>query len=174
MNDNPISVTYCINHPEVETTLRCNRCERPICARCAVLTPTGYRCKDCVHGQQKTFDTTEWYDYPLTFLVVAVLSFIGSLIVPSLGFFTIFLAPVVGVIIAEITRVVIRRRRSMRLYKWAAASAIIGSIPNLLLLLANMLLSGSFGALLPLVWQGLYVFTIVSTIYYRLAGIQIR
>ena len=36
--------TYCANHPTVETTLRCNKCGKPICAKCAIRTPTGYRC----------------------------------------------------------------------------------------------------------------------------------
>ena len=36
--------TYCANHPGVETSLRCNKCGKPICAKCAVRTPTGYRC----------------------------------------------------------------------------------------------------------------------------------
>jgi hypothetical protein len=39
--------------PDRETYLRCNRCERHICTSCAVLTPTGYRCKNCVRGAQK-------------------------------------------------------------------------------------------------------------------------
>ena len=51
---------YCYVHPDRETGLRCNRCERPICADCAVLTPTGYRCKECVREQKKVFDTAEW------------------------------------------------------------------------------------------------------------------
>src|SRR5688572_1664775 len=33
---------YCVNHPDTETLLRWNRCERPICLRCAVLTDVGY------------------------------------------------------------------------------------------------------------------------------------
>ena len=55
----------CYNHPQRETMLRCNRCERPICSECAVLTPTGYRCKECIRGQQKTFDTSRPLDLPL-------------------------------------------------------------------------------------------------------------
>ncbi len=47
--------TYCANHPGVETSLRCNKCGKPICAKCAVRTPTGYRCKECVRGQLKDF-----------------------------------------------------------------------------------------------------------------------
>src|SRR5512140_1228893 len=92
---------YCVNHPNVETSLRCNRCERPICTQCAVLTPTGYRCKDCVRGQQKIFETAQVYDYPLAFIVAAILGFVGSLIASRFGFFTIFLAPIAGTVIAE-------------------------------------------------------------------------
>ena len=54
---------YCYVHPTRETSLRCNNCERPICAQCAVRTPTGYRCKECVRERQKTFETAEWYDF---------------------------------------------------------------------------------------------------------------
>lgn len=37
----------CYRHPKVETTLRCSRCEKYICPDCAVLTPVGYRCREC-------------------------------------------------------------------------------------------------------------------------------
>ena len=32
---------YCANHPTIATSLRCNRCNKPICHKCAVLTPVG-------------------------------------------------------------------------------------------------------------------------------------
>jgi len=81
---------YCANHPNVETSLRCRSCEKPICAKCAVLTPTGYKCKECVRGQQKVFNTAVWYDYVLAFVIAGVLSYIGSLITGRLGWFIIF------------------------------------------------------------------------------------
>lgn len=161
----------CVNHPNVETTLRCNRCEKPICTKCAVLTPTGYRCKECVRGQQKIFDTTNWYDYPLAFSVVVVLAYIGSRIIPSLGFFSIFLAPVAGVIIAEAARFVVRRRRSQRLSQVVVAATIIGCLP--LLLLVGLSVLAAPGALLSLVWQGVYTFILVTTVTYRFAGIRL-
>jgi DNA-directed RNA polymerase subunit RPC12/RpoP len=37
----------CAEHPDVETRLRCSRCGKPICPRCAVRTPVGMRCPDC-------------------------------------------------------------------------------------------------------------------------------
>ena len=173
MSDAPPTL-FCANHPAVETSLRCNNCEKPICPKCAVRNPTGYRCRDCVRGQQKVFDTANWYDFPLAFIITAALSLVGSLIVPRLSFFTIFIAPIAGVIIAEAVRLVIRRRRSSSLFATAAAGAVVGSLPPLLYLLPNLLLGGGFGGILGLVWQGLYIFIVTSTIYYRLRGINIR
>ena len=85
---------YCYVHPSRETTLRCNNCERPICAQCAVRTPTGYRCRECVKGQQKAFNTSEWYDYVTGFIVAALLSAVAGFLVTlisGIGFFGWFL-----------------------------------------------------------------------------------
>ena len=41
------TTTYCQRHPDVETELRCGRCETLICPRCLVYTPAGVRCPDC-------------------------------------------------------------------------------------------------------------------------------
>jgi hypothetical protein len=167
------AILYCVNHPSVETSLRCNNCDRPICAKCAVLTPTGYRCKDCVRSQQKVFDTAVWYDFPLGFGVAAILSYLGSLLIPIVGFFTIFLAPVAGVAIAEAVRRTIHRRRSKSLFATAAAGAALGGLLRLL----GPLLGVFFGAgahWIDLIWFGFYTITITSTVYYRLKGINIR
>lgn len=175
-----VPTLYCVNHPKVETNLRCSRCERPICTRCAVLTPTGYRCKDCVHSQQKTFDTAQWIDYPLAFAVATVLGYLGSLVAGVMGFFTIFLAPIAGVIIAEAVRFVIRRRRSKRLFQVATAGAALGSLPAIFRALLPILLASTGGnlgvgvafTLLPLAWQAVYTFLVTSTVFYRLSGIR--
>jgi hypothetical protein len=133
-----------------------------------------------VSGQQKTFNTAEWYDYPLAFVVVAVLAFIGSQLVQVIGFFTILFAPVAGVVIGEAARIVIRRRRSKRLFQIATAGVIIGCLPVLLSQVGYALLTfsqigfGGFGSLLSLLWIVLYVIIVTSTVYYRLSGIKIR
>lgn len=170
---------YCANHPNVETTLRCNRCEKPICSKCAIQTPTGYRCPECVRGQLKVFNTSVWYDYPLAISIAGILSFLGSRLVVYLGFFTIFVAPIAGVIIAEAVRLVIRRRRSKSIFQLSAIAVAIGSLPIILVYVVGNLLVFSqgriagFGLLFPLIWQGLYTFIVTSTVYYRLGGIQI-
>ncbi|MEW6181265.1 MAG: B-box zinc finger protein [Chloroflexota bacterium] len=165
---------YCVNHPNRETLLRCNRCERPICVECAVLTETGYRCRDCLRGQQKKFETARWMDYPLALAVAGVLGFLGSLLTSYLGFFTIFLAPIAGVIIAEAIRSVTGKRRARLLYNLATLAAGAGSaILPLINLLATVMGLSLFN-LLGLIWQVLYVALVTSTIFYRLTGIQIR
>jgi hypothetical protein len=171
---------YCANHPQTPTRLRCNRCEKPICPKCAVQTPTGYRCKECVRGQQKIFDTAQWYDYPLAFLTIAILTYLGSLIVNRVGFFTIFLAPVAGLVIGEASRWIVRRRRSKKLTSVAIGAVIVGCLPMILTVFWSMLiifseigLSGA-GYLFTLLWQGVYLFMVSSAVYYRLSGIKIR
>ncbi len=177
MTETPPATLYCANHPDRETHLRCNRCEKPICTQCAVLTPTGYRCKECVRGQQKIFETAKTIDYPVAFIITAVLSYLGRRLAPYAGFFIIFLAPVAGVIIAEIVRFAVRRRRSRTLSQIVILAAILGALPTFGLLLLSLLLGGLGGGsltiLLPLLYQGLYLFLVTSTAYYRLAGIQI-
>ncbi len=161
-----VAKIYCANHPDVETTLRCNRCEKPICAKCAVLTPTGYRCKDCIRGQQKIFDTATWVDYPLMISIVAVLAFLGSLIAYRTSFLVILLAPAAGAGIAEIARLITRRRRSRRLFLLAGGAAIAGCIPIGLQFIFHLNLFG-------LIWHLAYAVLMTSALYARLAGIRI-
>jgi hypothetical protein len=158
---------YCANHPQTETMLRCNRCEKPICSKCAQLTDTGYRCKECVRGQQRAFETAEIIDYPIAFVVAAVLSYIGSLIAPRLTFFVIILGPIAGTIVAEAVRFAIRKRRANNLFITAAAGALIGSLPGILGQILAMNLLG-------VLWYGIYTFTVTSAVYYRLRGMVFR
>lgn len=173
------SPLYCATHPQVETTLRCNRCEKLICPKCAVLTPTGYRCKDCVRGQQKVFETVRVYDYPVAFVVTAFLSFLGSQVAAVMGFFVLFIAPMAGVIIAEAVRFVIRKRRGRYLAWTAAAAAVIGALPVFFSTLGGIITwmnytgVGGAGAFVSLLWPGVYAVMVASTVYYRLSGIRI-
>ena len=169
-----MTTLYCANHPTVETTLRCNRCEKAICARCAVKTPTGYRCKECVRSQMKIFDTAVWYDYPLGFAAAAFLSLIASFLMSLLGFigffglFIIFAAaPTAGVIIAEGARIAIRRRRSQALFFTIVAGVVLGAIPSIF---ANVFI---YFQLFPLVFQGIYLLLAIPTVYSRLSGLQL-
>lgn len=171
MTDTNIPTLYCANHPAVETTLRCNRCEKPICPDCAVLTPTGYRCKECVKSQQKIFDTAETRDFILGFLVAAILSWLASLLfllISVIGFFGFIIAmaaaPTAGVIISEGVRMATRKHRSRALFITIAVAVVAGSLPVILLNLTNL-----YG----LIFQGIYLALVLPTVFYRLSGIQL-
>ena len=164
---------YCYVHPNRETSLRCNNCNRPICASCAVRTPTGYRCKECVRERQKTFDTSEWYDYVLGFVVAGVLSAVATFLVSligGIGFFgwiIIFAgAPTAGVMIAEGVRLVTRRRRSRSLFITVAAGVVLGALPVILIQVLR-------GDLFGILFQVIYLVIAVPLVYTRLSGIQL-
>jgi hypothetical protein len=169
---------YCYRHPSRETMLRCNNCGQPICAQCAILTPTGYRCPECVRGQQKKFNTAGVLDYVFAPVMAVVLSFIGSYIVQFLGFFTIFLAPIAGGIIAEGVKLVIRNRRSKTLFYIIAGAVVLGALPMLLSPVLSLLFGMQFGTgsvfgLLRLVYQVVYVVLCTGTVFYRLSGFRL-
>jgi hypothetical protein len=167
--------TYCANHPDRETSLRCNNCNKLICAQCAVHTPTGYRCRECVRGRQKAFETATGADYVLAFVVAALLSAVGGYIAARIGFFSVLLAPAAGSLIAEAVRAVTGRRRSPLLFRTAAIGVGLGAAPFVVLPLSYALIGGGgFGALLSVLWPLLYASFASSTAYYRLAGIQMN
>lgn len=164
---------YCANHPTVETALRCNRCEKPICVKCAVKTPIGYRCKECVRSQQKVFDTSEMIDYPIGFVVALFLSLVASGLIGLLGFIgfygwfiLIVAAPTAGLIIAEVLRRAIRRHRSTALYATIFAALVLGALPVVIAHLVEYDLSG-------LIVQAIYVIFVIPTVYSSLSGIRL-
>jgi tetratricopeptide (TPR) repeat protein len=92
-------VLYCANHPNVETVLRCNRCGKPICTRCAVSTPVGYRCRECVGQQQSSFYPGGTLDYVIGGVVAFILSGVASYLLTLVGvwFFALILGPAAGI-----------------------------------------------------------------------------
>jgi hypothetical protein len=138
-----------------------------------VRTPTGYRCKECVRDRQKTFDTSEWYDFVSGFIVAAVLSGIASFLVTligRIGFFGWFLiaagAPMAGVLISESVRTVTRKRRSRPLFITVAVAVVLGALPVILFQLA-------IGNIFGLLFQVIYLVIVVPLVFTRLSGIQL-
>jgi hypothetical protein len=163
---------HCENHPGVETYLRCNRCAKPICTRCAVRTPVGYRCKECVRAQQRTYyDDFGLQQYGIAAAVALPLAILAGWIVPRLGWFTLFLGPVTGTVIARAVRWALRRKRGeMTWLVVCGAIAIGGAIPVaqqaiLPLLAPGGTVSWSIGLLLSLLWAAVYVATAAGAAY---------
>jgi hypothetical protein len=123
---------YCANHPSVETWLRCNKCNKPICTKCAVQTPVGFRCKECVRTQQAVYFNAERWDTPIAFALSAALTAIATPIVGGLlsiaGFFGLLIAFMLGSgagsLLAQVIRRAINRRRG-RYLGWAAVGGVV-------------------------------------------------
>ena len=169
--------TTCYIHPTRETVLRCNRCEKPICNECAVLTPTGYRCKNCVKTQQKVFDfsfnNATKLDLVLGPLIALILSGVGSAVLGFFGFFgfyIIFIAPLLGWGIASLVRRVVHNRRSKLLYRLVGAGFLAGS---LFLPAATLILLGGHN-IFGLLWPLAYAVLITAAGYSNISGIAIR
>jgi len=171
-------ITTCANHPDRETGLRCNRCGKPICSECAVLTPVGYRCKQCVREQQQQFETAR----PLDFVLIAVLAAagggLGSLLLGIFNLWGVFLAPVVGGGLGDILQRVIRPRRSRNMPWFAAAGVLLGVLfvqgrrwlPYFLQ--GNILATAAW--LLPaLLWPGVHAALMAAAVFARMKGIRL-
>ncbi len=173
MSDTENTLT-CYLHPKRETTLRCNRCDRPICTKCATHTPTGYRCPECIRAQQKVFITAKWFDFPIAVGITGLISFLGSLLANLLGFFTIFLAVGAGYLSVAAVKKAINNRRSPVLYTLMPITALIASLPLLVLrgalILPIFFASGweATGLLFSLLWYVLYSALVTSTVSYQL------
>jgi hypothetical protein len=159
----------CYAHPAVETGLSCNHCGQPICAKCAIRTPVGYRCPTCVRQQQDIFYTGSTFDYVLAVVVALPLSLIAAtsftLLIGGLGFFawwiSLVVAPVVSGFTAEAVRWAVRKRRSRHLARVVSGCLILATLPGLLLMLY-------WGDLYGLIAPGILLFVGVSTILARL------
>jgi hypothetical protein len=152
---------YCVNHPNVETYLRCNKCGRPVCA-------------DCVRTQQRVFYADFRPAYYLVAAVVALpLALVAGWLVPSLGWYAIILGPLAGVGIVQVVRWAIRRRRGQYTWLVVCGCIAVGALPQLLLSLLSLLGPVAdpanamlyVGGLMRLVWTVVYVVAAASAAY---------
>jgi hypothetical protein len=168
---------YCVNHPKTETYLRCNRCGDPICTKCAVQTPVGYRCPACVKTQQRVFYADfRPVHYVVAALVALPLSFIAGWLSPNLGWFAIFLGPISGALIAEAARWAIKKRRGRYTWLVVCACIVVGALPVLLLslvyTLGAILSENRMGLMnvgvMNIVWELVHIVTAAGAAYARL------
>jgi hypothetical protein len=145
-----------------------------------VHTPTGYKCPNCIRERNRSFNdaytTTNWYDYLIAPVVAGFLGFLGTLLSSLVGFFIYFLlilGPLAGVFIARAVQWAVRRRRSKFLPLVSAAAVVIGGLLTQIFTLFAVF-SGNLGALVALLWPGIFIGLAAATTYMRLAGIQIR
>ncbi len=136
-------ITRCAEHPEVETTLRCGKCGKPICPKCMVQTPVGARCPDCARlYKMPTYRVSGVY------YLRAAGTAMGMAIVTGLlwgvidnfllsyffGIFSLILAAGIGYVIGEVISLAVNRKRGTWLAATGGAAVLIAYAVNILTL----------------------------------------
>jgi hypothetical protein len=156
----------CAYHPDVETNLRCGKCNTPICPKCMVQTPVGARCPDCAHLYK-----LPTYRVSTKYYLIAAGTALGMAIVCGIAwgaiewvipFFSLnlLLAPGTGFAIGEVVSRSANRKRGTGL-------AIVGGIAVAISYFVTFLFPGGlplslFNILYHLIALGLGIFIAVT------------
>ncbi|GAA0724563.1 rhomboid family intramembrane serine protease [Dactylosporangium roseum] len=88
-------VPVCYRHPDKETYVRCNRCDRPICPNCMNEASVGFQCPECVrdgarsqHPARTTFgggSSGTQGTVTITLIVLNVMAFLATIVSAGTG-----------------------------------------------------------------------------------------
>lgn len=110
----PAQTVACANHPNRQTNLRCNKCNKPICIRCAQWTPVGYSCRSCIRQQEEKFFNAEPVHIFIGILVAIPLALLAAAVATLIGFwfFAIFIGATFGTLISRAVLWAMGKRRA--------------------------------------------------------------
>jgi len=138
------AIHYCARHPQRDTGLRCNRCERYMCTDCAQRTPVGYTCRECLRRHEDKFYQGTWLDYARVAAVGAAggacLAF-GTLLLGGFLLLGILLAPALGGTTAQLALQMTGHRRGRQSGIVCAGALLLGGLA------ADLALTGGLGLL---------------------------
>ena len=140
----------CPRHPGIATRLRCSKCGTPICPRCMVETPVGYRCPTCAG-----LSAGAWSDLPGSLLVRAataglLVAFVVGWLWSRIPEWQFYLALLLGFGVAEAMAAATRLRRGPSLQALGMACVAVGLVISRFLLLAEL---GPEAPALPSRWS---------------------
>jgi hypothetical protein len=173
-------LTYCAVHPDRETSLRCNKCGRYMCVECAVPTPVGYRCRECVRGLEDRYYKASQNDNLIVGATCAALTgvagaIIGAIHLPLL--FVLLLGLPAGAFIAEAGLRVTQRRRGRQTPLIGAGSAVAGGLIGGLAQVYLFYMSVSGRAVMPplnlvfmLVWNNFSLLLFIGMVAVAIYG----
>lgn len=126
----------CATHPEVETSLTCGKCGKPICPRCIVQTPVGARCLECARlSKLPTYRVTRWYYARAIGIGLAAAIICGIIwgFVAKITFFYInlLLAPLAGYAISEAISISVNRKRGTGLAAVAGVEVLVSYLVSI-------------------------------------------
>lgn len=159
----------CYRHPNRPTSLRCYNCGKPICSSCAIKTPVGYSCPDCIREKEDIFFNAQVSDYVVAPAIGLVLSLIvGYLVVRfTLGgsffllFIMLFIGGIIGRLIGQLSKQAIGRRRGRYLPHVMVGMLFLGTAVWLL----PIILVAGFSSLFAFLGPGIYLFAAAGALF---------
>lgn len=125
-------ITYCPNHKDTPTNLRCGRCDKLVCPKCMVHGPVGVRCLDC--GKPTSLPVYQ-VSVPLLLRAIGASILLGAggglllvLLVRPLLFGLLYLAAMAGFgyVVSEGTSYAANRKRGRTLTIVVIGGVLIG------------------------------------------------
>ncbi|MDQ2673534.1 MAG: hypothetical protein M3Y40_02665 [Chloroflexota bacterium] len=118
---------YCYRHPDRETWVRCGRCDQPICSRCAMQGPVGFRCRECGRPARDPLTSVG----PSQLAIGLGISVLGGIVVglfsSRIGIFGLLLAWFVGGVIADAVIRFIGFKRGPRMMAALFGGILVGA-----------------------------------------------
>jgi len=103
----------CAYHPDVETSVSCSNCDKPICPKDMVYTPVGIKCPECARPVGRMRARGKPRDYAMAVLVAVAGAIVGGLLLGEvlsvLPFGTIILTAGYGYFMGEASSAAARR-----------------------------------------------------------------
>jgi hypothetical protein len=152
----------CYRHPDRETYVRCGRCDQPICPRCAMQGPVGFRCRQCGRPARDPLTAIPPAQLAIGFGVAALGGVVVALLTGGgFGFFGLLIAWFAGGIVADAVIRFVGFKRGPRmmamLFGGLAAGALVAFAVQLGPFLASSAPDGGGFAGSYLVNQGLWM-----------------
>lgn len=149
----------CAAHPQVETELRCGRCETPICPRCMIQTPVGARCRECAQLRKAPMYELAPSHYARAAGAAAAVAVGGglawalvTLALPfAFGFFLLILAGAFGYAASEVMDRLTKGKRGLAVQALAVAGIVGAYLVRNVAVAGAPLLAGDFAGYLALI-----------------------
>ena len=119
---------YCYRHPDRETRLRCRTCDRPICAKCAIQTPVGFRCPEDGRVKNDPFTTFKPQQLVLAIAIAVGGGLLAGYISNQIGFFSIIVAFFAGGFIVEAEDRVVGLKRGPVMVGIVLGGILVGGV----------------------------------------------
>jgi hypothetical protein len=122
--------TTCARHRNVETYLRCGKCETPICPKCLVHTPVGARCPKCAAPPRSMRRGGGPLSNVLAGLAGLGVGMVGGVVLAFFQFGVFAIVPLIltGFLVGEAIGAVARRPYGRTLAVVAFACAVVGPL----------------------------------------------